>query len=324
LAQDRIGANRSELFAVLPPGSPGPEGLTVGPDGNVYVTTFGFNKDGAVSGPGHLIVFRRDGQLVRDVLVAGSSSNLVGLAFNPISGDLLVLDFPNRAALKVDPMTGASSVFMTAPGNAFLNGLTFDRAGNVYVSDSIQGTIWKAGLHGGPAVAWVSDPLLTSTGFPPFGANGVEFNNAGDTLFVANTGNSAIIKIPVVNGAAGKPVVFVNGALTPDGIAIDRHDNIWFASNQGDEIVTLDPSGRVIARSGGFQGITGDGIPHGLLFPASLSFSLDGDVLYVTNLALDVRFFGLGQAADSPWAAQVKSYTVSKVRLRRASSEGDK
>src|SRR5919197_800187 len=79
-ANDRAIDGRVELFAVLPPGSPGPEGLTVGPDGNVYVTTFGFTNDRAVPGPGHLIVFRPNGQLVRDVAVAGSGANLLGLA----------------------------------------------------------------------------------------------------------------------------------------------------------------------------------------------------------------------------------------------------
>src|SRR6185437_8755764 len=111
---------------------------------------------------------------------------------------------------KVDPVTGASSVFMTVTGSSGLNALTFDKAGNVYVSDSFQGIIWRTGPAGGAATAWASDPLLTTTGVPPFGANGIEFNNEGDTMFVANTGNDTLVKIPVANGTPGKPAVFVN------------------------------------------------------------------------------------------------------------------
>lgn len=312
-----------ETFAVLPAGTPGPEGLTVGPDSNIYVSTFGFTKNAAATAPGQLLVFAPDGRLIRRVTVAGASPHLVGLRFNPVTGDLLVLDFPNRVAWKVDPLTGASSIFMTVTGNAFLNGLTFDYVGNAYVSDSIQGIIWKVGPQGGAGLAWIQDPLLTSTGFPPFGANGVEFNNAGSALFVANTGNSTIIKIPVTNGNAGAPSLFVNGALSADGIAIDARDNIWVAANQADQIIVINPEGKVIARLGAFLGLTQEGAPKGLLFPASLALSLDGKNLFVTNLALDVRLFGLDEAVDSIWTSRVNLYTIARIpaRISQLSSE---
>jgi hypothetical protein len=53
-----------------------------------------------------------------------------------------------------------------------------------------------------------------------------------------------------------------------------------------------------------------------LLFPASPAFTSNGEFIYVTNLALDLRIFGLPQAVDSQWCAQVKHYTVSRIRTR--------
>ncbi len=301
------------IAALLPAGATGPEGLTVGPDGNLYVATFGFNSHGPVNGLGQLYVFAPSGRLLRQVSIANSSPHLLGLAFHPISGALLVIDFGAGKVLNVDSNSGASSVFMTVTGNSGLNALTFDKDGNVYVSDSFQGIIWKTGLNGGAATAWVMDPLLATTGVPPFGANGVEFNHAGDTIFVANTGNDTIVKIPVTNGNPGTPTVFVNSINGADGIAVDAQDNLWVAANQADEIVVVDPTGKVIAKLGDFEGISPQGIPQGLLFPASPAFSRDGEFLYVTNLALDLRIFGLPQAVDSQWCAMVQRYTVSKI-----------
>jgi sugar lactone lactonase YvrE len=318
IAEDGSESNRSaaELFAVLPDGATGPEGLTVGPDGNVYVATFGFNAAGAVNGPGQLYVFNWEGKLLRNVSVQHSSSHLLGIAFHPQTGALLVIDFGGGQVLRVDPITGASSVFMTVTGSSGLNGLTFDSAGNVYVSDSFQGIIWKTGPNGGAATAWVSDPLLTTTGIPPFGANGLEFNHAETTLFVANTGNDTVVQIPVDHGAPGKPAVFVNSINGADGIAIDAHDNLWVAANQNDELDVVNPAGKLLARVGDFEGVDHSGVPHGLLFPASPAFSNDGEFLYVTNLALDLRVLGLPQAVDSQWCGQVKHYTVSRIRAR--------
>jgi len=312
--EEESNRNAARIFAVLPDGSSGPEGLTVGTDGNVYVATFGFNQNGAVSGQGQLFVFNPEGHLLRQVSIANSSPHLLGLAFHPTTGALLVIDFGAGKVLNVNPFTGTSSVFMTVTGNSGLNGLTFDDAGNVYVSDSFQGIIWKTGPSGGSGTVWVSDPLLTTTGIPPFGANGVEFNHAQTIMFVANTGNDTIVQIPVSNGNAGKPSVFVNSINGADGLAVDAHDNLWVAANQNDEIVVVSPTGKLLARLGDFEGVDDRGVPHGLLFPASPAFSLDGDFLYVTNLALDLRVFGLVEAVDSQWCAQVRHFTVSKIR----------
>lgn len=305
-------------FAVLPAGAAHPEGITVDEAGNVYVTTFAVG--GTPTGLGRLFVFSPGGRLLREVDVAGSSPLLLDLAFHPTTGDLLVIDFGNHQVLRVDPVTGLSSVFAVipddpaTPGTPAPNVLTFDAAGNVYISDSFQGIVWRTGPTGGPPTQWVASELLRTAGVPPFGANGLAFNTAGTALFVANTGNDTVVRVPVnPDGTAGTPAVFVNSINGADGLVIDDHDRLWVAANQADEIVVLDPTGRVIAKLGDFEGIGPDGAPRGLRFPASLVRR--GPFIYVTNLALDLRGFNPTFATvDSPWAAQVTTHTVARIR----------
>ena len=318
-----------KTFAVLPEGSSGPEGLEVGADGNVYVTTFGFTAAGPATGEGQLFVFDRHGRLLRQLSIAGSSPHLLGVRFHPMTGALLVNDFGAGQVLEVNPHTGASTVFMTLPalthpGGAGLNDITFDKAGNVYVSDSFQGIVWMTPPGGGMATAWVDSALLRTTGVPPFGANGLRFNRHETALFVLNTGDDTVIEIPVVGtapGSAGTPAVFANSINGADGLLIDENDNLWVAANQADEIVVVDPTGRAIAKLGDFGGVTHSGTPIQMLFPASLRFS--GRNLLVTNLALDLRLFSPTYVSvDSEWAAKVSHYTVVKLRARIPSEPG--
>jgi sugar lactone lactonase YvrE len=318
-----------KTFAVLPEGSSGPEGLEVGADGNVYVTTFGFTAAGPATGEGQLYVFDRHGRLLRQLSIAGSSPHLLGVRFHPMTGALLINDFGAGQVLEVNPHTGASTVFMTLPalthpGGAGLNDITFDKAGNVYVSDSFQGIVWMTPPGGGTATAWVDSALLRTTGVPPFGANGLRFNRHESALFVLNTGDDTVIEIPVVGtapGTAGTPAVFANSINGADGLLIDENDNLWVAANQADEIVVVDPTGRAIAKLGDFGGVTRSGTPIQMLFPASLRFS--GKNLLVTNLALDLRLFSPTYVSvDSEWAAKVSHYTVVKLRARIPSEPG--
>ncbi len=306
---------RATPFAVLPAGASGPEGIEVDAAGNVYVTTFGFTAGGPVSGLGQLYVFDPGGALLRQVSIAGSTPHLLGLAFHPKTGALLLIDFGASQVLAVDPVSGASSVFMTVPASGSgLNDLTFDSAGNVYVSDSFQGVVWKVPETGGVASAWVTSTLLQTKGVPPFGANGLRFNRDETALFVANTGDDTIVRVPVASGNPGSPSVFANSVNGADGLIIDDDDNLWVAANQADEIVVIDPTGRAIAKLGDFGGLD-DGAPVGMLFPASLRFH--GRDLVVTNLALDLRLFDPSYASvDSEWAAGVSRYTVVRIPAR--------
>jgi sugar lactone lactonase YvrE len=335
---------RTEIFAILPdlPGGPVPsEGLTVGPDGTVYTPSFGINSEGPVAGPPHLFSFNPNGQLLSNVALINPgtpqpSATLLGLVFQKSSQTLLICDLSNGIVWQANPKTGNTTVFMnTGQGsNSGLNGLSFDKAGNVYVSDSFLGIIWKTGPSGGTPTAFVTSDTLLPDAFdsltliPPFGANGVEFNNEYTAMYVANTAYHSIVEIPVTlnpDGSvsvAGQAMVLTTGINAPDGIAVDSHDNLWVDANQQDEIDVIKPNAvtsqgtlaKVIAKRGDFQGISEDGTLQGLLFPASPAFSPDEKYIYTSNLALYLPFSGAPETAiDSPWTLDVKHYPIAKI-----------
>src|SRR5215469_10590007 len=79
---DAFDRGNVDVLAVLPNTTTGQpasvEGLTVGPDGNIYTPTFGFNTTGALTGNAALFVIAPNGKLVRQVAIANSSPHMLG------------------------------------------------------------------------------------------------------------------------------------------------------------------------------------------------------------------------------------------------------
>jgi sugar lactone lactonase YvrE len=341
----------------------GSEGITVGSDNNIYVASSG-NSTVPGNSPSNLFVITPNGTFLNNgaacnppnvpcsVRITNSSAFALGLRFNRTTGRLWVLDLGNAAAgqvpriLNVNSVTGEGTPFsITFQANASLNALTFDGAGNGYVSDSALGRIYRVTPNGDSATIWSAgggggDPLLFPAQVvppvtfppgepglvPPFGANGIEFLPPGCipgvgqcVMIVANTANRQILQIASdANGNAMPATVFVNSINGPDGIAINPDTNdIYVASNQSNEIVVItSTTGRAIAKLGDFNGIDGQGRALGFLFPTSLAFGNPPPppggqrMLYVTNLA------SLGAATpsiDTSYISRVTNYTVSQL-----------
>jgi sugar lactone lactonase YvrE len=296
-------------FATLPKPGPGhPEGITADADGNIYVSTFDFSQ------PNNIYVFGRDGRLRGNRTVTlGPGSLPLGLAVRGHS--LYVADFGTGNVLKFDlPLTTGDLATETIhvcdhpTTECALNALEFDGAGNVYVSDSFGGRVFKIAPGTPPVVTtFLADEMLKPGphGFPPFGANGLAFNAAGTQLFIANTADDRILKYDLATRILSPFAESINGA---DGIAFDRKGRLWVCANQADELVALNNRGRVVERVGSFRGIGGDGAVKGLLFPASLVFSRGA--IYVTNLAL-----ALTPAEGDEPEEDVTTFTVSRIEL---------
>jgi sugar lactone lactonase YvrE len=179
---------------------------------------------------------------------------------------------------------------------AFWNGMAFDHRGNLYVSESTLGEIWRLGKDRS-FTKWIGSPLIIGTlapgpcgvphpaiaaGFGMIGANGVFFNKHGDML-VNNTDLGTVVRIPVnPDGSAGTPAVFAGPSCTlwgADGGALDNEDNLYVAANSGNKIVKVDPSGHftIFSTSPLFN------------FPTDIAFGSgrgERKVGYITNLGL--------------------------------------
>jgi len=324
--------NAAKQFATLPEGVRFPEGITANPaTREIYVGTFDFgpnsNKLLRFAPNGHLLAQRDFG-----------ATPLLGLAF--AAGKVYIANF---GASKIQRIAAAFSAGMPVEDVAMLpsigaplprdegnpdgtadtitfrskgvpapNGLVFDKQGNLYVSDSFQGAIFRitdAINCAKPCAAEpiTHDPLLATAGFPPFGANGLALSSDQSTLFIANTGDDRVLKMTLPSGPISVFAESINGA---DGLAFDSRGRLWVAANQNDEVVALNEKGRVIARLGEFEGIRHDGSPDGLLFPASIV--IVGDDMFVTNLALPLT----GMVGDEP-EEDVTRWTVSRIKVPR-------
>src|SRR5262245_35545132 len=325
----------AERFATLPDGVRFPEGITANPKTEeIYVATFDFGPNS-----NKLLRFNRYGQLVAQRDFGGTP--LLGLQFNswdkkvyianvgalvggaskiqriaadfdhttPIEDVAFILSRgppPDRAVGNPDGSLDKIVFGNNAPAP---NALAFDRRGNLYISDSFQGAVLRidsAHKCDTPCeVATVKhDGLLGTAGFPPFGANGLALSRDGNKLYIANTGDDRILRLDLKTGELSVWAESINGA---DGIA-SYHGGIVVAANQGDQVMILDDSGRVIAKLGDFLGIRGDGSPRGLLFPASLV--IVDDTIYVTNLALPLTM----TTGDEP-EEDVTRNTISRIDI---------
>lgn len=267
-----VRRDAAETFIVLPDGVRFPEGITANPsNGDLYVATFDF-------GPNHnkLLRFDKNGHLVaqRDF----GATPLLGLEFNTLDHKVYICNFGASKIQRIPanftastpiedvatlpgigapaPRTEAnpdgSSDTITFGSNNFPapNALAFNGAGDLFVSDSFQGAIFRinsAHTCATPCavITFKHDGLLATAGFPPFGANGIAFNGDETKLFIANTGDDRVLRMDMATKTIDVFAESINGA---DGVTRDAAGRLWVAANQADEMVVLNGKGRVIAK----------------------------------------------------------------------------
>ncbi len=221
------------------------EGITVTPDGTIYVG----------GEAGQIYRVEPDGTPTQ---VHSTGGFLLGLAADG-DGNLYAIDSAGPCVWRIDPATGAQERFFDGtrdrPGRV-LNWGAFDAHGNYYVSDSggwgaCDGVIYVR-RAGGEAAVWTTE----SANFP----NGMAVAADSRTLYVVESYPSAIVRYAIGDdGRCGARQVLCDlGLAVPDGVAITadgglvvscyRPDTVYrWTDASGLQVLAADPRGTVLA-----------------------------------------------------------------------------
>jgi sugar lactone lactonase YvrE len=142
------------------------------------------------------------------------------------------------------------------------NGLAFDPHGNLYISETFLGTIWKA-APGGMATPWIQHDLLLPPADGVLGANGIAYWRGA--FYVANTDRGTVVRVPLrPDGSPGDPLVIAEGLNGPDDVTVDAFGNLYVITAYGGQLVRV--------RRGGTLEIVLDLVAAGVSYPTSLDF----------------------------------------------------
>ena len=261
-------AGSARMLSPLEPGNH-PEGIAAGRHGVIYVGNRRDDGEGYVS---EVLAVARDGSVSTLAVLARldrddpGDDGVLGLATDRCGDVYAAVVAPGDAAHGVWRIARDGSRRTRLPGSermTFPNALAFDRRGNLYVTDSFGGAIWRFAHRGKRAGApWARHDLLAPAaddplGFPLPGANGLAFVPP-NRLYAANTEKGLIARVPInrPDGSAGEPTLIAAGPAlaTVDGLAADPRGALH-AAIPGHAIFGAAPLVRVDPATGAVAGI---------------------------------------------------------------------
>jgi sugar lactone lactonase YvrE len=285
----------------------------VHPNGRVYAGTY-VNPSGS-SSRSRVFEYDRNGTLMRSWVVPGqnlSKDHGVQVATSDSRGRLVLLDRSPARALVLDTRTGVFGRYATfadlAPCLPLQTGPNCsptigDREpqpnygawgpdGSLYVSDFLQGVVWRVPPGGGPAAIWLADRRLDGG---EFGTTGLALAADRHTLLIGQGssaglggGNPTTGKIYAVeikpSGAPGAMRQLWESRPTdlPDGFAVAQSGRLYVPlAGTANQIAVVAPNGTEVERFPGTPGGGANGSPIPFDTPSSARFL--GTRLIVAN-----------------------------------------
>jgi len=156
------------------------------------------------------------------------------------------------------------------------NGLAFDSDGDLFITESGIGSIWKASPNG-PAELWLQMDLLSP--LPPHrqGADGIAFQ--GEVLYVTNFDRGTVVKVPIeADGLPAQPEILASHLSGPGAIAFDTLGNLFTVTGNATQLIRIPPGGSP-------ETLLGLG-SLGIDYPSGIAFSQEGTA-YIANINPD-------------------------------------
>jgi DNA-binding beta-propeller fold protein YncE len=258
-----------------------PWGITVDPDGEVYVTD---NDNFRVQ------IFNQNGGFEDEFGSQGSGKSQfrdpLGIAFNKGNDRLFVSDpdqNPDRRLRRFRP-DGTGSLDLGGNGEGNPAGIAVDKNKNVWVVDaSGTGKIFLYNSSGEFERSF--SPTGQGQLQNPEGIAVYRDKNADATyVFVADTGNDRLVKFELVGSALefvrkkGSFGTENSRFISPTGLAVDKCGNVWVADRGNDRVQVFDKNFKHLV-SFGSSGSTDGKFQN----PTGVALTPDGDFLYVVD-----------------------------------------
>lgn len=262
-------AQEVEIFAHS---VPHPEGIVFDQAGWLYAG--GALRD--YKAPGFIYRISPDGKTVESF--ADTGGRVLGLAFDR-KGQLFACDSLLGAVFRIAP-SGKVSLFADRVGERRLqipNFLVFDKRGLLYVSDSGTAT---AGERTGAIFRFSPDGRGELWLDHLIFANGLALAAQGDALFIVETRDDRVLRVPILpGGIAGQVQVFADQLESgPDGLALDQAGNLYVTLTRTNRIACIAPDGTVDA-------VVTDPSGERVNAPSNVAFGPpEGRGLYIANL----------------------------------------
>jgi len=280
--------------------------------GSIYEGTYD-NPTGS-SLPSRVLQYTEAGELLGSWTVAGQDTSKphgVQVAANDSRGRLLLLDKTSGRIIRLDPRTGAQTLYARVPDlptcsnaspGAACSPAVLDLApmpdyaawgpdGSLYVTDYQQAVIWRIPPGGGAARVWLADKRLDGG---PYGTACIllmldhrtllfdQASNGG--LGTVNPTTGKLYEVPIAPGDRPGPLkqLWESGpADAPDGCVLSRSGHIYVAlAGESSQIVELDSSGHELFRFGQqYTGSNNSSVPYDT--PSGLAYL--GTDLIVAN-----------------------------------------